>query len=70
MAKFLIGLGLLLVVFGIIWLLFPNAFGWMGKLPGDVSYTSGSGNTRFYFPIVTMIIISIVASILLNVFHR
>ena len=70
MAKILIGLGLLLLIIGIIWLVFPSAFSWMGKLPGDVSYTSGSGNTRIYFPIVTMIIISIVGSILLNVFNR
>lgn len=70
MAKLLIGLGLLLVVIGVIWLLFPSAFSWMGRLPGDVSYTSNSGNTRIFFPIVTMIIISIVGSILLNLFHR
>ncbi len=68
MAKLLIGLGIVLVIVGIIWLLFPNAFSWLGNLPGDVKHTSG--NTRVYFPIVTMIVISVVATILLNLFNR
>ena len=68
MAKILIGLGVLLVFIGVIWLLFPNAFSWLGNLPGDIKHQSGS--TKIYFPIVTMLVISIVASILLNLFNR
>ena len=68
MAKILIVIGLVLVVIGIIWLIFPSAFSWIGNMPGDIKHTSG--NTRVYFPVVTMIIISIVASILLNLFNR
>lgn len=68
MAKLLIGLGIVLVIVGIIWLLFPSAFSWIGNLPGDIKYSSD--NTRVYFPIVTMIVISIVATILLNLFNR
>ena len=64
MAKLLIGLGMILVIVGIVWLIFPAIFSWIGNLPGDIEYTSG--NTRFYFPIVTMLVISIVATILLN----
>ena len=68
MAKLLIGLGIVLVIVGIIWLLFPNTLSWIGNMPGDIKHTLG--NTRIYFPIVTMIIISIVATILLNLFNR
>ena len=68
MAKLLIVLGIMLVIIGIIWLIFPSAFSWIGNLPGDIKHTSG--NTRVYFPVVTMIIISIVATILLNLFNR
>ena len=68
MAKILIGLGIVLVIVGIIWLLFPSAFSWIGNLPGDIKYSSD--NTRVYFPIVTMIVISVVATILLNLFNR
>lgn len=68
MAKILIGLGIVLVIVGILWLLFPSAFSWIGNLPGDIKHRSG--NTRVYFPVVTMIVISIVATIVLNLFNR
>lgn len=68
MAKVIIIIGVILVLIGIVWLIFPSAFSWMGRMPGDISYSLG--NTRFYFPIVTMIIISVVGSILLNLFIR
>ena len=68
MAKILIAIGIFLVIIGVIWLLFPNAFSWIGNMPGDIKHTSG--NNRIYFPVVTMIIISIVATILLNLFNR
>ncbi|KAA0915060.1 DUF2905 domain-containing protein [Psychrobacter sp. ANT_WB68] len=68
MAKILIIIGVLLIMIGVIWLLFPNAFSWIGNMPGDIKHTSG--NTRVYFPVVTMIIISIVATVLLNLFNR
>ena len=68
MAKILIGVGIVLVIVGVIWLLFPNAFSWVGHLPGDIKHTSG--NTRVYFPVVTMIVLSIAATALLNLFNR
>ena len=68
MAKILIGIGIVLVIVGVIWLVFPNAFSWIGNLPGDIKHTSG--NTRVYFPVVTMIVISVVATIILNMFNR
>ena len=68
MAKILIVLGIVLVVVGVIWLVFPNAFSWLGNLPGDIKHTSG--NTRVYFPVVTMLVLSVVATIILNLFNR
>ncbi len=68
MAKLLIGVGIVLIIIGIIWLLFPGTFSWIGNMPGDIKHTSG--NTRVYFPVVTMIVISVVATILLNMFNR
>ncbi|MBO1531554.1 DUF2905 domain-containing protein [Psychrobacter sp. F1192] len=68
MAKILIVIGMVLVIIGIIWLVFPSAFAWLGNLPGDIKYKSG--HTQIYFPIVTMIVISIIGSILLNLFNR
>lgn len=68
MAKILIIVGMVLVIVGIIWLVFPSAFSWMGNLPGDIKYKSS--NTSVYFPIVTMIVVSVIATIVLNLFNR
>ncbi len=61
MQKTLVILGLLLVLIGLAW---P----WLGKLPlgrlpGDI--VVDRGNFRFYFPLMTMIIISILLSAIL-----
>ncbi|WP_019673023.1 DUF2905 domain-containing protein [Psychrobacter lutiphocae] len=68
MGKVFISIGLIILAIGIILTLFPNAFSWFGKLPGDIRYESGS--TRIYFPIVTMIIVSVVLSLLMSLLRR
>lgn len=40
----------------------------VGKMPGDIFVKKG--NVTFFFPVVTCIIISVVLSILLNLFGR
>jgi hypothetical protein len=40
----------------------------VGRLPGDVVYRKG--NFTFYFPIVTCILLSVVATLLLRIFRR
>ena len=63
MAKYIIGFGLLLIVVGgIVWLM-ERAGLRPGQLPGDV--VAGRGNVRFYFPIVTSIILSLVLTAVL-----
>ena len=64
--KMLIGMGVLLIVVGGI-LHFGGKFLPLGKLPGDISITGEHGS--FYFPVVTCIIISIVLSVIANLFH-
>jgi uncharacterized membrane protein YidH (DUF202 family) len=39
---------------------------WLGRLPGDIRIERG--NSSFYFPIVTCIVLSIVLSLLLSLF--
>ena len=70
MGKILISLGILILAIGLIWHFFPNAFNWFGRMPGDVNYRSEGGGFSFHFPIVTMIIVSIILSILMNIFRR
>ena len=64
--RFLIGLGLVILATGIIWP-FLSRIG-LGKLPGDIVFQRGE--TTFYFPVVTCIIISIVLSALFWLLNR
>jgi Protein of unknown function (DUF2905) len=52
--------GLVIAGIGLIWLLVPN-LPRLGRLPGDIVIERQ--NSRFYFPIVTCIVISVVLSL-------
>jgi uncharacterized protein HemY len=43
-------------------------FAWFGRLPGDVRIETE--NTRVYFPITSMLIVSIAATAVLSVLRR
>jgi len=66
MQRFLIGLGLLILIAGIAWPVLSRIA--LGRLPGDIMIARGS--TTFYFPVVTCIIISLVLSAVLWLFNR
>lgn len=61
MGKMLMVMGVVLIVVGFLWQ-------FIGKLPGDIVYKKG--NTTFYFPIVTSIVVSIVLSLIFYVIGR
>jgi len=63
---FLIGLGLVILVAGIMWPILSRIG--LGRLPGDIMFQRGGAT--FYFPLVTCIIISIVLSALFWLFNR
>ena len=56
-------MGKFLVIIGVV-----IAAKWLGRLPGDIRIERG--NSAFYFPIVTCIILSILLSLLLSIFRR
>ena len=66
--KYIIVAGIFIVVAGILIFFFHDYFKWFGKLPGDIRIEKG--NFRFYFPVVTFIIISIVLTIIINIVKR
>jgi len=66
--KWIIITGVVIAVIGILIYFFHDKLNWLGKLPGDIRIEKE--NFRFYFPITTMIIISIVLTILVNIFKR
>jgi hypothetical protein len=54
----LVALGLVLVVVGLV--AWSGGLSWFGRLPGDVRIERGS--VRFYAPIVSMLLVSLVLS--------
>ena len=64
--RFLIWLGLVILVAGIMWPIFSRIG--LGRLPGDIVFQRGGAT--FYFPVVTCLIISIVLSALFWLFNR
>lgn len=68
MARWLIIAGLVLVALGLVLHYAPGVFGWFGRLPGDIRIESERG--KFFFPITSMVIVSIVLTVLFNLFRR
>jgi hypothetical protein len=71
LGKILLGLGLVMVVLGAILLVAGGSAGkvpWLGRLPGDISVERE--NWRFFFPLGTSILLSVVLSFLFWLFSR
>jgi hypothetical protein len=64
--RLLIGIGLLLLVVGLAWPLLGKLG--LGHLPGDIVIERG--NSRFYFPLMTCILLSILASAVIWLLNR
>ncbi|MGM0620888.1 MAG: DUF2905 domain-containing protein [Bacteroidota bacterium] len=64
MARWFIIAGIILIVIGLILWLAPGLFSWFGKLPGDIRIEKE--NSKVFIPITSMILISIVLTVLIN----
>jgi hypothetical protein len=62
MGKVLIIVGIVLIIAGVL-IQYVGKIPLFGKLPGDIAYEGK--NFKFYFPIVTCIIISIILSLIM-----
>ncbi len=62
MAKLLIMIGAIFLLSGMAYYVFGDRMNWIGNLPGDIRIERE--NFKFYFPITTCILASIVFSIL------
>jgi hypothetical protein len=67
LGKLLIVLGSIALVAGVV-LFLADRLPWLGHLPGDVVVRRGP--VTFYFPLVTCLVLSIVLTLLLNLFWR
>ncbi|MFP5289051.1 MAG: DUF2905 domain-containing protein [Thermoanaerobaculia bacterium] len=66
-------LGLLIVAFGVVavvvgLLVWAGWLSWFGRLPGDLRIERE--NVRFYFPLASMILVSVVLTLILNLLRR
>jgi hypothetical protein len=64
--KLLLVAGVVLVVLGLVFVLAGRAL--IPRLPGDLSF--GKGRTRIHVPLGTSILLSVVLTVLLNLFFR
>jgi H+/Cl- antiporter ClcA len=61
--KWVIGAGVIIIIVGIIIYFFHDKLNWIGRLPGDIRIEKE--NFRFYFPITTMILLSLAATLII-----
>ena len=61
--KWIIGIGVIIILVGIIIYFFHDKLNWIGRLPGDIRIDKE--NFRFYFPIVTMILFSLLGTLII-----
>ena len=66
--RWLIIMGAVILVTGAVLLVGGQLFPWLGHLPGDIRYEGE--NTKVFIPITTMILISVVGTIVLNIIVR
>jgi Protein of unknown function (DUF2905) len=64
LGRTLLTLGILLVALGLVLLLGPRLPGFIGRLPGDFSWSRG--NVRILLPIGSCILLSLILTIILS----
>jgi hypothetical protein len=68
MSRWMIIAGAVLVLAGLLLHYAPGLLNWFGRLPGDIRIESERGG--FYFPVTSLVIVSILLSILFSLFRR
>jgi hypothetical protein len=66
--KIIIGLGIVIVVIGAVVYLLGDKLHFIGNLPGDIRVEKE--NFKFYFPITTMILLSVIVNLLIKLYKH
>jgi hypothetical protein len=66
--KWIIAFGLFVVIVGVVVYFFHDKLHWIGRLPGDIRIERE--NFKFYFPIATMIILSLLLTVIIQVIKK
>jgi hypothetical protein len=64
LGKALIGMGIFVVLLGVLLIAASRLNLPLGRLPGDFAWRSKSGNSSFYFPLATSLLVSILLTVL------
>ncbi len=68
MARWLIVAGGLLILLGLVLHFAPWLLTWFGRLPGDIRFETG--RTKVFIPLTSMIIVSVLLTLVVNLFFR
>lgn len=66
--KWIIIAAIILLMVGVVIYFFHDKLHWIGRLPGDIRIEKE--NFKFYFPITTLIIFSVLATLILSVIKK
>ena len=66
--KYLVVTGIIILTAGVLIYFFHDKMQWIGRLPGDIRVEKP--NFKFYFPITTMILVSVLISLILWVLRK
>jgi hypothetical protein len=68
LGKSIVGIGIIIIIAGLVVWFAGDKLGWFGRLPGDIRIERPGFSC--FFPITTMIILSIVLSLILSLVNR
>ena len=68
MAKWMMIIGAVLLLLGALAHVAPGLFGWFSRLPGDIRVESERGG--LFIPVTSMIVISLLLTLLINLFRK
>lgn len=66
--RYIIVIGVIVIITGILIYFLHDKLNWIGRLPGDIRIERE--NARFYFPLTTMILFSLLLTVIVNVIRR
>ena len=66
--KYIIMIGIAIVIVGVVFYFLGNKFEWLGHLPGDIRIEKE--NFKFYFPITTLLAISLILNLIIYIIRQ
>ena len=68
MSSWIILAGVILLLIGLLLRFAPGMINWFGSLPGDINIKSE--NSRVFIPITSMILLSVILTLIINIVKR